>query len=882
MTWLSRISFYVRSLFSKRKLNAQLSEEIRTHVEMATEAHVAAGMSPEEARYAALREFGNVANIQEQTRDEYGWMWLEQCWQDLRFSVRALRKNWTFTAVAMVTLALGIGATTAIFGVIKRHVLTPVPGEDERRLVQINNVLMKTGRLGSISAWHYQELVQRTEVFDKLTILHYSVGEATIGGLPEKVSWCEVAPEFFDFFGGQPAIGRWLTTQETTSASNNLIVISHAWWQSRFGGDPNIVGQEVTLGDMTCTIIGVMPPRFQFPYGNVQFWCLLRFNPAAPAFRVNSHTIFARLRPGVSLVQAQVMLDTVSAHFARESPQMYKDYVIKARPVRDFFISPEESGSLWIAAWASGCVLLIVCANLANLQLVRAESRVREIAVRSALGATSARVIRLLLTESLLLSALGGTGGLLLALWLGRLLERLVPDYAPKLQAFGFDGTMLAWAFGASLVCGMAFGLFPAWRAADIRLNEALKDSGQGMTAGVGRHWFRRALVVAQVALAVVLLAGAGLLIRSIVQLLRHDPGFDPTNLVMVRVDHIRRGKRTAEQEGAMTREIVSRLAALAGTQEVGARTGFIGGSGFPQSYYIPGKSDPVVVINNSVSTGEADFFHVVGARLKEGRWFEPSDDQPGQHGVILNEKLAALCWPGESAVGKRLYSRTQSPQAAAGSDDYCQVTGVVRDFVDWTLGGEALPICFVPLGRSPRLGQTYWVRTSLDRVSLRTAAQQISKEVIPGALLPEISWIQPTLYASTAKQRTLTSLFAGLAGVGLFLSMLGVFGVILHAVIRRTKEIGIRLALGAQRSDVLTMVLVEGLSLVGIGLLIGLAGALALTRLISGLLFGITPTDPIVFSAVVFLLLAVALLACYLPARRASQVDAMVALRSE
>ncbi|PYJ83724.1 MAG: hypothetical protein DME22_15050 [Verrucomicrobia bacterium] len=802
---------------------------------------------------------------------------------DLKFACRQLLKNPGFTAVAVLTLALGIGATTAIFGVINAHLLDPIPGENEQRLVQINEIDLRDSRPGGASAFLVQELIRHRDTFEKLTANRSDALELVGEEFLEHVWGSQVTPEFFEFFDTQPSLGRWLTQEETESAVEDVLVISHDWWQSRFGGDPAVLGRRLKAKDTqateaTYTIIGVMPPHFQFPSRETRYWRPLRFAPAELAIPVGrNYEAFARLSPGVSIGGAQAVLDTLTARPSRDFPSDSKDYVIKARPMRDFFIAPEVRRTLWSAAVAVGFVLLIVCANLGNLQLARGESRLKELSVRSALGAGRWRLIQQLLTESVVLSLLGGAGSLLLALWLRPILESLVPGFAPVLRSTGLDGAMFAWTLGIATTCGIAFGLYPAWRATKGRLSDSLKDSAHTTSTGWSQRWFRHSLVVMQVALALMLLTGAGLLVRSIVQLLRTDPGLDPASLVTVWPGVRSERYPTWEQQRAVTQDIATRLAALPGTTAVGVAQGR--GSSY---HFVPDKAEPFRVSVVLVGTGDTDFFRALGARLKQGRWLEPSDDHEGQHAAMVNETLAALFWPGESAIGKRFYD-VGPQQQVSGPKRIYDVVGVVRNFSEWRLGTKQGPTCFVPLaGHREPLATTYYVRTALDPASLGTGVRRVSKEIIPGSHAPEIVWVERELYASTATRRMLTVLLSALAAVGLFLSMLGVFGVLLHAVLQRTKEIGIRMALGAQQRDVLAMVLRQGLRLVGVGLLIGLAGALALARLLRGLLFGVSPSDPITFAAVPLLLLCVALLACWLPARRAAKVDPMEALRYE
>lgn len=882
----------IQAIFRKKKLEADMAEEMRLHLERRIEENIADGMSPKEARYSALRKFGGLDQVKEIAREQRRGAWLEQFLNDLRFAGRQLAKSPGFTSVALLTLVLGIGATTAIFSVVNTHLLDPLPDDDENRLIEIFERSTATSeRRSNTSAFVFKQVQGQPDTFAAATSFNGDYMQVSDGDFFTHVVGSRVTPEFFDFFRMQPLLGRWLTADERASGQEDLIVISYAWWQARFGGDPTIVGRSLKVQnqfykDSSYTVIGVMPPQFQFPSRAIAYWRQRRFSaeelsqPGLP-----NDTVFARLAPGVTLEGAQALLDVQRAALVRDfssSPRagLFKPegHVTRIRPMRDFFVAPELRRSLWSTAVAVGAVLLIVCANLANLQLARGESRLREMSVRAALGATRTRLVRLLLAESLLLSLLGGAGGLVLALWLRELAEALLPAYAPVLRAASVDRATLAWTAGISLFCGVAFGLLPAWRnASDGGLGQSLRNAALTTSGSRRQRWFRDGLVVAQVALALVLLAGAGLLVRSIMRLLQVDLGLNPAGLVSVHPGFPLNYYRTPEQRIAVTRDVGARLAALPGTLAVGMQAN--GGS---SSHYLQDSSAPIYLTRIDVGTGELDYLKALGATLTSGRWLEPADDQRGQRAVIVNETLARQCWPGQSAIGQRLYTVAAHRQNETGAFIFSEVVGVVKDFKTWSLEAEVRPTYFMPAGQRDPMARVYHLRTQLDPASVTAALQRISKEAIAGPTLPQIDWVEQQLYASTATRRLLTWLLTALAALGLFLAMLGVFAVLLHGVLRRTKEIGIRVALGAQARDVLTMVFRHGLKLVALGMVAGLIGAFWATRLMRSLLFDITPGDPGVFATIPLLLLAVALLACWVPARRATKVDPMVALRTE
>ena len=803
---------------------------------------------------------------------------MQTLWQDVRYAARMLMKNPGVTAVIMLTLALGVGATTAIFGVMNAYVLDPVPLQNERRLLEINEFYRPRPLRVRVSPPLYQDLVQQRNLFEEVVSCQYEFLGATGGEFLENIPGCKVTYSFFRFLGTSPLLGRWLTKEEQDSATEDLLVISYAMWQSRFGGDPNVIGQTFRTKDATYTIIGVMPAHLRFPSRTTQYWRPFHFPADAlsdPRHRSQRNfCTFALLAPGVSRVRAQAFLSALADRLARDFPFECKDFAIHARPLRDFFVAPEIQRTLWSVALAIGFVLVIACANLANLQLARTEVRSREMSVRMALGAGRRRIFCQLLTESCLLSFAGGACGLLGAFWLRQVLDMLAPAFAPAVRSAGLDLAMLVWTFGISAVCAVAVEFYPAWQASGARLGEALKGSPTA-TPAPAQKWFRQSLVVGEIALAMVLLTSAGLLLRSVVKILEMDPGLNPRRLASVTLSV----PSELEHRTAL-RDVATRLAALPGIAAVG--TGPISGAESTGDYYLPERTEPVALGMNHVGVGECDFFRTIGARLKDGRWLEPSDIPEGQSAVVINETLASLCWPGERAVGKRVYDQAGRRNDRPGS--FFEVVGVVQDFCTWSREGDGLPILFVPDGRAQwgGMSSTMYVRTTLDPASFRVDVRRVTREVMPNTVEPRVVWVEQQLYASTATRRLFTELLSAFAGLGLFLSLLGIFGVLTHAVTRRTKEIGLRMALGAQRGNVVAQVLWDGMKLAGMGILIGLAGALVLMRLLRSKLFGIAPTDVATFVVVTLLLVIAALLACWLPARRAARIDPMVALRYE
>ena len=868
----------VRGLFRRRSLETEMNAELRAHLDALIERNVAAGMSLDEARLAAQRDFGGVAQIAERARDERRSAWLEHAGRDARFALRTLAKTPVMTLIAIVTLALGVGATTAIFGVLDAYILDPVPVPDQERLFEIKAV--HRGTPFGLSAKLNQFLGEEREVFD-LVVAHATDQRTVEGGEFLEFAWGRrVSRGFFSFFGAAPSLGRWITTEEENAGAEDLIVISHAWWQNRFGADPSVLGRPIRTDRGMLTIIGVMPPSFQFPSKNVHYWRLLRFQPNELAPRTarffGNHATFARLAPAVSRERAAAYLAALPKRLAADFPRSDADATIVLRPVRDAFVAPELRNTVWTIAGAIGFVLLIVCANIAVLQLVRSESRLREMSVRFALGASRGRILQQLLVESVVLALLGGAAAALLGWWLRPLLESIVPAYAPALRSSELNFALLLGTFAVSAGCGIAFGFWPAWRVTDSRLGAHMKQASATVSVSRRQGWVRSGLIVLEVALAVVLLTGAGLMLRRVLDLLETDPGYDPRNLAHISFG-TPRDAGAREKYPGFTAETARQLAALPGTTAVGL---YVGG-GSNSGIFVADGVKPDWVSQHHVGVGKLDFFGTIGAQLAAGRWFTELDGKPGEHGILINEAMAALCWPGREAVGQRLFSGDPAANERAAAN-YYEVVGVVRDWRDWSLVREVQPSIFLPAteDRSPR--PEFFVRTTLDRASFASAARRINREVIPGTVEPSLWWLDETLYASTGTHRLCMAFLLAFGGVGLFLSLLGIFGVLNHSVLQRTREIGVRLAIGAQRGDIVGMVMRQGMTFVAVGVVVGGLAAFALTRLLRSLLADVSPTDPAAIAVAFALLALTALVACWIPARRAAKIDPMIALRAE
>ena len=805
--------------------------------------------------------------------------------QDIRYGFRMLARNPSFTLVAVLTLALGIGASTAMFSVINTFILNPVPLADENRLVEINKIDKARGdwRMRA-SPRVYRNLEDRPDIFEQTASFIDCSIDISGDEFAERVVGYEVTPGFFEVLGVKPALGRVFHKDEGLPGSEDVVIISHSLWQSHFGGDTEIIGKKLTTKDRISgvrifTIVGVMPPHFRFPSRYALYWRPFQFTSRVLDGYEGSLPnwwAIALLKAGVSHKKAQAFLDLLKQRLEADSPNWWKGWIIRARPLRDFLVDPELQKTLWTLMGAVGLILLIACANLANLQLVRTESRLREVSVRMALGAGRQRIIRQLLTESLLLSLLGGLGGVLITVWGIKILSRLVPSWSALVRPVEIDRATLLCALILSVATGVGFGLYPAWHACRIRLSESLKESAPMTSASLGWAFFRNAMVVVEVTLAFVLLVGAALMIRSVIHVLRVDPGYDPKDLARIHVPGRLGPVETGDRERSHSQLLVlaGRIAALPGTMA----TGLIGRGWTTSDWQVQGHDKPIRFRVARVGVGQFDPFRAMGIPLREGRLFQQTDTSEGQTSIVVNESLARLCWPGDSAVGKKVWR-------GRGSDISIRtVIGVVGDYKEYSYDQNVKAIFYEPYQRQEIRADCVMVRTSLDPASLMQGVRRGVKETLGDtyAYAPSIEWMEQMLWASTYSRRLYTSFLSAFGGAGLFLSALGVGGVLAYMVTRRTREIGIRMALGAERGDVFKLVLKKGLLLIIVGLIIGVAGALALTRVLRSLLYDVAPTDPMTFIFVSLLLMVVGLVACYIPARRATKIDPMVALRYE
>lgn len=901
MNLLRRLKCRLVALFRKRELDQELDEELRSHLEMRTQQMINAGMSPAEARSAALRQFGWKESIKERCREQRGIAWLENFAQDIRFGLRQLRKNPGFTAVVVLTLALGIGGSTAIYSVIHTVILNPVPGGSPDQLIQIgerSHGNKDEPRFGGLTTATIDILKTKEEFFSEVVWYTSLYLERKTEDFIEGISGTAVSANFFQPWNIKPIIGRTFAPDEAVRLDSrgnlekdSVMVLSYTLWKSRFGGEAGVLGKIIEASGRRFTIIGVMPRHFQFPQGAYpSFWAPAERPP--PGETSGNNQLFARLKPGVTVQQAQAMLNVVAQQLLQELPAIYGDswrrrgggFGLLARPLRHAFTQTPYGAAdlhrtLWVLLAAIGFVLLIVCVNVANLMLARTERRQQELAVRAAVGAGRLRLLRQLLTESLLLAGLGAMGALVVTACGMTILVSLIPEGMPRLRTIQVDGHALSAALILGVGTALAFGLVPSWQASRASVGDALKQAGTGSTISAGWRRYRGALVVAEVALSVLLLTGAGLMIESVFRLLHANPGFDPENLLLVHPGLLRGEKyaysERAETHRALYEQLHDRLAALPGVKAVGISKI----SGFRLGFRIDGRDEPIGLLRAGIGVGESDLFRVMRVPLLAGRYFDTADISDKSGTVIVNEMMARLCWPGERALHKRFREKDGKVYEVVGVISDARI-GLRDRFVD-----PVEPTFYRPYQeqvQSGGFGPFFVIRTHQDPRTLIPAAREVVKTVESSMTMPWFRVARQVLYDATQAQRTYMLYLAVFAAVGLFLSALGIYGVLAYSVARRTREIGIRLAIGAEPLRVAAMVIRDGTRLALMGIALGIFAASGLTRLLRNQLYEVSPTDPLVFSGVVLVLFAVALLACLVPARRAAKIDPMIALRYE
>jgi putative ABC transport system permease protein len=888
ISWPRRWWRRLRGLWRSEAIHREIAEEMQFHIDMRAADNVRAGMPAEEARREAEARFGHRRQIHAQGYEVRGGGWLETLWRDLAFAARILVKNRGFTAVAVVTLALGIGANTAIFSVVDAILLRPLPFRDPERLVLVKQNLPRLG-LGdlAVSPAEYFDYASRgaPDPFSRIAAFTEINLNLTGDGDPQRIQAARVSAGLFPLLGVAPLHGRAFSPGEDAAGRDQVVVLGHSIWQRHFGSDPGIVGRTIRLDDRPYTVIGVMPPRFRFPGARATFarraelWVPLVATEEERANRARSfdYGVVARLQTGTSLPQARARIRAVAAEMHERHRDIYDgdgqiavdvvgmeaDAVKDVRPLLVFLLC------------AVGMVLLVACANVASLLLARAIARHKEMAIRSAVGAGRRRLIRQLLTESLLLSLLGGAVGLLLAVGSVHLFARLGPEQMPQLQDVGVEPRVLAFTAIVSLLTGVLFGLAPALNGSGVELDQVLRDAGGRSSRGRQARRLRSTLIVVETAAALVLLVGAGLLINSFARVLRVPPGFDPHGVLIAQTALSATRYPTAERSKAVQRQVLDRLAAIPGVEVAGETTNLPLVGDRSIAFAIEGDSGGAYTAYNAWVS--EDYFRAMGIPLLEGRAFGAADRPGAPPAIIINQTMARRFWPGGGAIGRRI-------KWGGWGDEWLTVVGIAADVKVSSFEAETNPAVYMPLFQIPRARSDvmYVVRTSGDPTRIVAAVRRELRAVDPSLPVFNIRTMNQVMAESVAQRRFSTLLLTVFAAVALLLAALGLYSVMSCTVAQRTHEIGIRVALGAQSGDVMKLVLGQGMMLTLAGVAIGLVAALAVTRLMERLLYGVSASDPLTFAAVSVLLVAVAMLACWLPTRRATRVNPLIALRHD
>lgn len=808
---------------------------------------------------------------------------METLLRDIRYGARTLIKSPGFTAVAVLALTLGIGANTAIFSVVNSVLLRPLPFSEPGRLTQIWEAsVKKNGHEMPASYPNFADWRDQNHVFEQIAAYSDWSFNLTGAGEPERLRSAIVSPAFFSTLGIKPVQGRVFLSEEDQAGKDRVVIISEGLWRRRFNSDVNIIGRALNLDDKTFTVVGVVGRGVQSPLlpDEIELWA-----PVSHGFGPNNRdghylSVIARLRPAVTLDQAQADMNTIAGRLSQQYPESNKDRGVRVVPLSEQVVGNFRT-SLLVMLGAVAFVLLIAAANVANMLLARSTARQKEIAIRTALGAGRWRIVRQLMTESMVLSLTSAILGLLLAVWGIHLLVALSPADLPRVKEVTIDWRVLGFTFAVSLLTGILFGLLPALQASRPNLNERLKAGGRSASSGLAHNRLRGFLVVGEIALSLVLLVGAGLLIRSFARLQAVDPGFNPRNVLTMQLDLSGPNYKKGSQVIAFHDQLLERVRQLPGVQSASTRS-FVPIAGDASFAFLlfhiegrqPDAGEGAVAFYNGISP---DYFQTMTIPVLNGRAFGTHDIRGSQSVAIINNTLARRYFGDEDAIGKRLTLEDKPKE-----EDWITIVGVVGDTKPRELRGEAVAELYMPYDQQPEPGMSLMIRYLNESSGVATAVRNEVLALDKNQPVYSIRTLDSVLSESVAGPRFRTLLLAVFAGVALVMAGVGIYGVISYAVSQRTQEIGIRMALGARAVDVLKLVVKVGMTLAVIGVAVGLVGAFALTRLLATLLFGVTPTDVATFAMVSAGLLIVALLACYLPARRATKVDPLTALRSE
>ena len=877
----------------RRRQDAELDEELASHLRMAIADRIARGESPEAASRAARLEMGNLPLVKEVTRDMWGWTTVEQILQDIRYACRTLRKSPGFSLVAIITLALGVGANTAMFSVINAVLLRPLPFPHPERLVAVTETDLRSAtsiRSTSVSWPNFFDWRSRAHGVESLSAYRDADFTLTSGTRSLHIDGAVVSSEFFSTLGVQPVLGRGFQLEEERAGAD-VAVISDQLWRSEFDADPAVVGRAMRLNGRRFSVVGVMPPRFRFPVSVPAplLWVTLAYDartespdeePITTQRGAHFLRVVGRLRPETSLASVQSELDVIAAAIARDYPRDQARRGVRARPQLETLVGDRRQPLLILFA-AVGCVLLIACANLANLLLARGAGRHRELSVRAALGASRRRVVSQLLTESVVLSAAGTACGLALARWWLAALVSLSPVTLRGLDEASIDGAVLAFTVLMAVGSAVAFGMIPALQAARSNLAAGLQASMRA-SAGRSQQRIRAGLVIAETAIGVTLLVAAGLLLRNFNRLLHTSPGFDPQNVVTARF-MLPDARYSYLKQIAFYEELLPDIAKMPGVQAVAATAPLpLSGSRYSLSVELAGSTTPAAD-KPSASFGMVSpgYFHAMRVPFLRGRDFSLADNDGAPRVVVVNDSFARTFFAGQDPIGQRIRPGLSTTEKET---PWREIVGVVADIKHGALTESDQPAFFVPFAQG-LISPLYLIVRTAGEPAGQGLAEDIRGTLArkdPELALYDVKTLDAYLATSVASERFETLLLAMFAGLGLTLTAVGLYGVVAYGVAQRTREFGIRLALGARSGEVLGMVVRRGLALAGIGLAVGVIMAAFVARLLATALHGIDPLDPVTFGAVAAVLLVVAMVASYVPARRATRVDPISALRTE
>jgi len=890
MTWLRILALRIKGLFGRSRRDSELDAELCTHLDALTEENIRRGMTPDEARHAARREFGGLEQIKELYRERRGLPFLETLLQDLRFGARMLAKNPGFTIVAVLTLALGIGANAAIFSVVKAVLLQGLPFKDPAHLVRVNESVGKGGR-SPVAYPNYLDWRAQNRVFEEMAA--FGECEMIIGGKDKsgRVDCEQVSDTYFPILGISAALGRTFTPEENSvPLKHPVALIGYGLWQRHFGSDPQILGKPIRLNDYEFTIIGVLPKGFLGYSDSAEVWIPMMMRDAAwPQVAkydylhtrdIHFHKVLARLKPGISLTAAQTNMETIAAQLAKAYPKEDRERGVLVTPATEDYVRSFRA-PLLVLLGAVAFVLLIACANVANLMLTRSAARDRELAIRLALGAGRGRLIRQFLTECLLLTLGGALAGLALAFWGLDLLVSVLPVTFPSFTHVRLDSGVLSFAFALAAGTALLLTILPVLNSARTDVNESLKESVKSSTSLRGRQT-GRLLIVSEVALALVLMIGAGLMLRSLAHLLEDSPGFQPDHLVTLRF-YVPDRKYEGDGRNRYGPELAERIAQFPGVESAAATfiDPFLWG-GFQRGFFVEGHAP--------ISNAEADtvyyqevgpnYFHTMGIPLMQGRDFSVRDSLSTSGVVMVSESFARRYWPGQDPIGKRIRYG-----GAGSTSPWLQIIGVAGNVKYNSLrqDPEAEPVIYGALLQSEVIiNMSLVVRTHNSPEAMLGPLREEMQRIDPAIPVYNVATLSERMRKDSAETRSYGLLLALFAALALVLAAVGIYGVMSYWVTQRTREMGIRLSFGARPSDLHRLVIGEGIRLALAGIVAGALGAALVTRGMTTLLYGVKPFDATLFAALAAGLTGVVILACYLPARRATKVDPMVALRYE